>query len=208
MTKNATVPAWAPPMPEPPLKSKKKQLFKLLNMGFIDRYCAALRACFFEKKAMSYLGHSPDTLMEWKRAGREYREELEERGRAPDRKDPRYIALFLLYRIERVKFEIKARHFENVEECAFGIDGEIATGTDGEVIRDGQGRPVMLRTPVPRDWKASKYILSVLDRDYAERLKQELQVTGPEDDEGTPTKLEVEIVPSRPDPEEVKSGTD
>ncbi len=191
----------------PPLKARGKPLFKYLTVDVVDQLCDAMAFCYFEKKAMSYIGYHPDTLMKWKRIAREYRAELEDEEREPNRRDRRYPALYLLYRIDRSRFELRGRLFRTSYAGALGQSAEFLM-EDGKLVLGKDGNPVKVRSEVKPDPHEARMLLGILDRDFAPRSKSELQLVGEEDDEGRPTELTINVVRSRPDPRDSQNGED
>lgn len=187
-----------------PLKPEGEPMFRILDRPFVDRFIEIFReiGCF-EKKALRAMGHHGDTISRWKRVAREYQHELDETGADADRRDPRYPALYLLRRIEQARLEEKGILWASAKEQALGRAPKFKLDEQGEIQLDGTGRPIVLEEPLAPNFQATKYLLGVMDRDYAPRTRHTVGFGGDasEDEEGIPTALEVHVVDSRPDPD-------
>ena len=151
----------------------------------------------FDTKAITYLGHSRGVLQDWKREGRKYREELEKTGAEPDVKDPRYKFLYVVLRLEREQYEFKARHVQSIQQAGLGRDAEYLTDENGKLVLDKEGHPIKIRDSMRPNYRASKYILGVVDRDFAPRTRHDFQQ---EDEDGKPTDFVITVKESRPAP--------
>lgn len=162
------------PRPRKPRKGAHKK--RRITLDIINRYCKALGSLPFEAKAADACGLAWNTLMTWKREGRAYLQECEEKDVQLDVYHPDYICAYLVVKVERVKAAKKA-----------ALLGDIAKDTD---------------------WRAKRYILSIMDRDFAERRRHdwglELGDAQEDGDESrAATELRITVVKSRAEPDDV-----
>lgn len=191
-----------PPLPTP-VNRKRKKSYRSLDLPVIDALCDAMDRCYFESKAVEELGFHKDALMKWKRAGRDYRDECIDKDVEPDRRDPRYLDLYLLYRVTRKKAELRGPLWTAAYMSAIGRPARFMTDDKGSLERDEKGQPIKLSSEVKPNPKIALKMLAIADSHYADKSRLILtgQIDDEEDDGDRPTDFKIEVVRSRPEPE-------
>ena len=63
----------------------------------------------------------------------------------------------------RARAQAKVLHVENLRRGAVGQDAEYVTTTDGKIVHDRRGRPIVKRPGTAPDWRASAFYLERTD---------------------------------------------